>query len=88
MFFVAVIDKSNRTKRAFYDVNNHRKMIRRLYTLVRQEKKRIREVEDFLYKGSPFAMMKTIEERSYEMEKVILELPVRKSQRKVGFHRV
>jgi hypothetical protein len=85
LFFVAIIDKANRTKRGFYDVNNHRKMIRRLYKLARQEKLRIQEVESFLHKGSPFVMMSTIEESSYEMEKIILSCLCDRIREKLEF---
>jgi len=70
-FFVAPLDKNNRTKRAFYDVNNYRKIVRRLYALVR-ERLRLPRVENFLSFGSPLTRISTIEEEENAIERELL----------------
>ena len=59
-FFVAFLDPTNRTKRGFSDVNNYRKLIRRMCNLVK-DMDRIEFVEDFLSTGSPFVRLRLIQ---------------------------
>ena len=71
-FLVIMVDPKNKTMRAFQDVNNHRKLIRRLYSFVKMEE-RIYDVEYFLKIGSPLVMLRTIEHESYRIERLLLE---------------
>lgn len=77
-FFTLPIDRTNRTKRAFYDVNNHRRLVRRLYRLLQEhnrvdnKKFIIPQIEKFLNFGSPLSRLRNIEEESYVHETEIL----------------
>lgn len=81
-FFVAPLDKNNRTKRAFYDVNNYRKIVRRLYALVR-EHQRLPQIEYFLNLGSPLTKISTIEEEEIAIERELLKVICDQTRRNV-----
>ena len=70
-FFIVSLDKKDKNKRAVRDVNNYKKIIRRLYNLIKHEQ-RIQIVEEFLYRY-PFSQRSTIEEEAYNIEKIILK---------------
>lgn len=72
-FFVVNIDPLNKTKRAFYDVNNYKKLIRRLYKFVRKTN-RMSNVEYFLKHAAPWKEYKTIEKDALAIEDVLLEI--------------
>lgn len=75
-FFIMGIDKSNALKMSFYDVNNYRKIVRRIYKLVKT--KRVltfdeeKEIYYFLELGSPLSKRSNIEEEELEIEQVLL----------------
>ena len=70
-FFIVSLDKKDKNKRAVRDVNNYKKIIRRLYNLIKNEQ-RIHIVEAFLSRF-PFSQRSTIEEEAYKIEKIILK---------------
>lgn len=72
-FFVVTIDRTNRTKRAFDDVNNYRKFIRRLYSLIRKQM-RMNKVESFLKYGSPLGKIRSVEQEAFSLEQELLKV--------------
>ena len=70
-YFIVSLDKRDKKKRAVKDVNNHKKIIRRLYKLIRKEYT-LDNVSRFL-SAHPFSIRKKVEEDAYEIEKIILE---------------
>ncbi len=82
-FFVANLDRLNKTKRAYYDVNNYRKMIRRLYAFIRTTEQ-IPQVEHLLKYGAPWKKYKTIEQDALVVEDILLRTLCEKIRLDVG----
>ena len=80
-FFIVSLDKKDKKRHVVKDVNNYKKIIRRLYKLIRHEH-RIANVEQFLDRH-PFANCRTIEEDAYRVEKTILKKICQDTQKKV-----
>ena len=70
-YFMVSLDKKDKNRRAIKDVNNYKKIIRRLYKLIRNKHK-IKDVELFLYQH-PLRNMRKIENEAYQVEKQILK---------------
>ena len=70
------IDKSNVLKMSFYDVNNYRKIVRRIYKLVKTKKvltfDEEKEIYSFLELGSPLSKRSNIEVEEFGIEQVLL----------------
>lgn len=70
------IDKNNVLKMSFYDVNNYRKIVRRIYRLVKTKKVLTSDEEKkiyyFLELGSPLSKRSGIEAEELEIEQVLL----------------
>jgi len=75
-FFVMPIDPKNKHRLAFYDVSNYRKIIRRLYNLIKNEENLDRHdhkiVLYFLNYGDPAARMRNLEEDADYTESCLL----------------
>ena len=75
-FFVMGIDKNNVLKMSFYDVNNYRKIVRRIYKLVKTKKVLTfddeKEIYYFLELGSPLSKRSNIEVEEFDIEQVLL----------------
>lgn len=75
-FFVMGIDKHNRLRLGFYDVNNYRKVIRRIYAIVKTKDvltpSEHNEITHFLKLGSPLSKLNTIENEEFNVEQILL----------------
>jgi len=73
--FVTLLDKNNKYKLAFYDVNNYRKIVGKLYKHIKSENildKDTRKINNFLKVGHPLSKIRFIEIEGYEIEQIIL----------------
>lgn len=82
-FFVMQIDPKNKYKLGFYDVSNYRKIVRRLYNLIKNERLKNLSDEDrrmhqevglFLTFGDPLTVMPDIERNTDYIENLILKI--------------
>ena len=65
-FFIVSLDKKDRKKRAVKDVNNYKKIIRRIYRLISNEHP-LYDVEVFLYRH-PFSIRRDAEEYAFAID--------------------
>lgn len=70
--FMPRIDTERRTWRSYDDVSNYRKLIRRLYSLIRKQE-RIREVELFLTFRDRLSRYSNIEKDAWKLEQMLLK---------------
>lgn len=76
-FFVIRVDPTNKYKLGFYDVGNYRKVIRRIYNLIKNEnyltQKEHNKIKIFLKLGHPLTKLSRIEQESEDIEDILLK---------------